>query len=127
LALDEVIAPAVDAFRPTWVLVSAGFDAHRADPLADLALTSADFANLARRVREFAPATGRLVFVLEGGYDLEALRSSVAASLAAVLGVAFRVEAATSGGPGAYAVQRARAAQDKQRAGDLDDLEGLWG
>ena len=127
LALDEVIAPAVDAFRPTWVLVSAGFDAHRADPLADLALTSADFANLARRVREFAPATGRLVFVLEGGYDLEALRFSVAASLAAVLGVAFRVEAATSGGPGAYAVQRARDAQDKQRAGDLDDLEGLWG
>ena len=37
------------------------------------------------------------------------------------------VEAATSGGPGAYAVQRARDAQDKQRAGDLDDLEGLWG
>jgi len=107
-AFDDDLAPAVDAFAPTWVLVSAGFDAHRADPLADLALTSGDFANLARRAREFAPGGGRLVLVLEGGYDLDALRLSVGASLAALLGVRFEAEAASSGGPGAEAARRAR-------------------
>ncbi len=127
-ALDEVVAPAVDSFRPTWVLVSAGFDAHRDDPLADLALSSGDFANLAKRVLEFAPTTGRLVLVLEGGYDLEALRLSVGACLAALLGVPFRAEAATSGGPGAYAVQRARAVHEcLDEADPDDDFEGLWG
>lgn len=125
-AFDEVFGPAADAFSPTWVLVSAGFDAHRADPLADLALTSGDFAGLARRAREFAPRAGRLVLVLEGGYDLAALRLSVGASLAATLGVSFRAEAASSGGPGIYAVQRAREVHARQRELDLDDFDDLW-
>jgi acetoin utilization deacetylase AcuC-like enzyme len=111
-AFDEIIAPAVEDFAPTWVLVSAGFDGHRADPLADLSLTSGDFALFARRAVEFAPAAGRLVLVLEGGYDLEALRLSVGASLAAALGVSFPAEAASSGGPGRDAVRRARAVQE---------------
>ena len=50
-ALDDVVAPAVERFAPTWVLVSAGFDAHRDDPLADLAWSAGDYALLARRVR----------------------------------------------------------------------------
>jgi acetoin utilization deacetylase AcuC-like enzyme len=125
-AFDEVFAATVDAFSPTWVLVSAGFDAHRDDPLADLGLTSGDFASLARRARAFAPRDGRLVLVLEGGYDLAALRLSVGASLAAVLGVAFRAEATSSGGPGIYAVQRAREAQERQREVERDDLDHLW-
>ncbi len=57
-ALDDVAAPAIDAFAPTWVLVSAGFDAHRGDPLADLALSGGDFAALARMVSAFAPRPG---------------------------------------------------------------------
>ena len=112
---DELVAPAVDRFSPTWVLVSAGFDAHRADPLADLMLTAGDFAALATRVREFAPAPGRVVAVLEGGYDLDALRLSVAATTAALVGEAVVSEAPSSGGPGREvisAVRQARAEVD---------------
>jgi len=123
-AFDEIVAPAVDSFSPSWVLVSAGFDAHRADPLANLSLTSGDFANLARRAREFAPGTGRLVFVLEGGYDLDALRLSVGATLAAVLGSPFAPEAASSGGPGSDAVRHALEVHTRQRALHLDDPGG---
>jgi acetoin utilization deacetylase AcuC-like enzyme len=110
-ALDDVVAPAAARFAPTWVLVSAGFDAHRDDPLADLALSSGDFARSAVFMRGLAPGSGRLAFFLEGGYDLDALQSSVAATLGAVLGAETAVEAPTNGGPGADAVARARATQ----------------
>ena len=49
-AIDDIVAPRVDEFDPTWVLISAGFDAHRDDPLADLALSAGDFADLTGRV-----------------------------------------------------------------------------
>jgi len=107
-AFDEVLVPAAERFRPDWVLVSAGFDAHRRDPLADLEWSAGDFADLAARVGEMAPAPGRTVFVLEGGYDLEALRLSVGAVLAQAAGVPFRPEPATSGGPGSDAVAAAQ-------------------
>ena len=105
-ALDEVAAPVIEAFAPTWVLVSAGFDAHRADPLAELALSSGDFATLARTAAGYAPEPGRVVLFLEGGYDLRALRGSVEASLGALLGAAGEPELPTSGGPGGEAVAR---------------------
>ena len=108
-ALEEIVAPVSERFAPTWVLVSAGFDAHRDDPLADLALSAGDFAHLASIVRGFAPRAGRLAFFLEGGYDLGALRSSVAATAGAIVGAAPPAEGRTSGGPGAEAVARARA------------------
>jgi acetoin utilization deacetylase AcuC-like enzyme len=82
-ALDEVAAPVIDEFAPTWVLISAGFDAHRADPLADLALRAATSPIWPGCVSAYAPRPGRLAVFLEGGYDLEALRSSVAATLGA--------------------------------------------
>jgi len=107
-ALDDVVAPVVERFRPTWVLVSAGFDAHRADPLADLALSAGDFADLAGRARSFAPGPGRLLLVLEGGYDLAALRCAAGAAVAATLDVRYRPEAPTAGGPGVAAVAAAR-------------------
>src|SRR5205823_4734040 len=100
-----VVAPAVEGFAPTWVLVSAGYDAHRADPLAELGLSAGDFADLSRRVAGYAPGPGRLVLFLEGGYDLEALTTSVGASLAALADVPYRPEPATSGGPGAKVVE----------------------
>jgi acetoin utilization deacetylase AcuC-like enzyme len=112
-ALDEVVAPAVESFGPTWVLVSAGYDAHRADPLTGLRLSAGDFADIARRVARFAPAPGRLVLFLEGGYDLEALTTSVGASLAALLDSPYRPEEATSGGPGAQVVEAARRQQQR--------------
>ena len=107
-ALEVVAAPVIDQFSPTWVLVSAGYDAHRDDPMADLALTSGDFAQLAQLASSFAPRPGRLAMFLEGGYDLSALRTSVAATLGQVLGAAFSAEAATHGGPGEEAVDRAQ-------------------
>jgi len=107
-ALDEVVTPAVEQFVPTWVLVSAGYDAHRADPLTDLRLSAGDFADIARRVARFAPRPGRLVLFLEGGYDLDALTTSVGATIAAVVDAPYRPEPATSGGPGAKVVDAAR-------------------
>jgi acetoin utilization deacetylase AcuC-like enzyme len=110
-AIDEVAGPAIEEFAPTWVLVSAGFDAHRADPLAELALSSGDFAQLALVVAAFAPRAGRLVLFLEGGYDLGALRSSVRATLSALLGGVEGTEPPTFGGPGSEQVRRAQDAR----------------
>ena len=115
-ALDEVAAPVIEEFGPTWVLISAGFDAHRADPLADLALSSGDFADLARTVAGYAPGRGRVVAYLEGGYDLGALRSSVAATLGALADAPEPAdrERPTAGGPGVELVDRA--AVERERA-----------
>jgi acetoin utilization deacetylase AcuC-like enzyme len=96
----------VEAFAPTWLLVSAGFDAHRADPLTGLALSSGDFADLTRRVMAYAPPGHRVLF-LEGGYDLEALAASAGACVAALVGRDHRPEPATSGGPGMEVVDAA--------------------
>jgi acetoin utilization deacetylase AcuC-like enzyme len=118
-ALEEVVAPAAAGFGPTWVLVSAGYDAHRADPLADLGLSSGDYARLAAIVRGFAPQTGRLAFFLEGGYDLDAIRLSVAATLGALTGTHAAAEAPTAGGPGVDAVARARRVHTEPSEGEV--------
>lgn len=75
------ILPALDAFEPELILVSAGFDAHHRDPLANLNLTEADFAWVTERICDVAArhAKGRVVSTLEGGYDLAALAASAAA------------------------------------------------
>ena len=80
----DVMLPALDDFRPQLVLVSAGFDAHMRDPLADLMLETEDFAWLTRELRAVARrhAAGRVVSMLEGGYDLEALRDCSVAHVA---------------------------------------------
>jgi acetoin utilization deacetylase AcuC-like enzyme len=82
-ALDESVLPIARAFRPDLVVVSAGFDAHAADPLASCRVSEAGFAAMAARVLELADesASGRLVAVLEGGYDPPALARSVSAVL----------------------------------------------
>jgi acetoin utilization deacetylase AcuC-like enzyme len=105
-ALDEVVTPLVERFAPTWVLISAGYDAHRADPLTGLGLSSGDFADLTGRIRAFAPS-GRTVAFLEGGYDLDALRDGVAATVTTLLDAPARSEAATAGGPGHRVVRAA--------------------
>ena len=107
-AVDEVIVPLAERVAPTWAIVSAGFDAHRADPLTHLGLTAGDFADLTVRLMALVPAGRRLAF-LEGGYDLEALAASAGACVAGLGGVSFRPEPASSGGPGAEVVQAARA------------------
>lgn len=77
---QEVVAPKVERFRPGWMLVSCGYDAHAADPLADMRLEAGDYGQLAGRLSALVPP-GRTVFFLEGGYDLDALRSSAGATL----------------------------------------------
>jgi acetoin utilization deacetylase AcuC-like enzyme len=78
---------AADRMRPELVLLSAGFDAHRRDPIGSLGLESEDFAELTRLVLQVADThcQGRLVSCLEGGYDLEALAESVQAHLEELL------------------------------------------
>ena len=82
-AVDMLWLPRLDAFRPQMIFVSAGFDAHREDELAQLALVEADYAWVTRRIREVADrhAGGRIVSCLEGGYALSALGRSVEAHL----------------------------------------------
>ncbi len=79
-AMDAVIRPVLDQFAPDWLLVSAGYDAHAADPLAGIMLTADDYWFMASRLRGVVPER-RTVFFLEGGYDLDALRESSAATL----------------------------------------------
>lgn len=99
-AIEEVVLPVLDAWAPTWLLVSAGFDAHRLDPLTDMGLTAGDYADCTRALVALVPA-GRRILFLEGGYDLGALTTSVGSVLSALVDDgAYRPEAATSGGPG---------------------------
>jgi acetoin utilization deacetylase AcuC-like enzyme len=82
--VERVVLAAAREFQPELVLVSAGFDAHRADPLASCSLETESFGTMAAHVRLFADELGVPVgAVLEGGYDLDALSSSVAVTLAA--------------------------------------------
>jgi len=87
-AWSEALLPAIDDFRPQLVLVSAGFDAHRLDPLAGLRLEADDYAWLTRELVAIADrhAKGRLVSALEGGYSLTALRECSVAHLRVLCG-----------------------------------------
>lgn len=98
-SIEEVVAPVVEEFEPTWMLVSLGFDAHRNDPLTHLGLTSGDYGDIAADLLSFAPP-GRRVLFLEGGYDLQAITDSTAATLAALEGERLHPEQPSSGGPG---------------------------
>ena len=86
-AFDTLVLPALQAFKPQLVMISAGFDAHRLDPLADLNLDAADYAWATHALVEIANryAAGRVVSSLEGGYSLSALRESTAAHVAALM------------------------------------------
>jgi acetoin utilization deacetylase AcuC-like enzyme len=80
-AYERVVLPALDAFAPDLLMISAGFDAHRADPLSTLELVEDDYAWITRELVALARrhCAGRIVSTLEGGYDLEALANSAAA------------------------------------------------
>jgi acetoin utilization deacetylase AcuC-like enzyme len=116
-AFDEIVAPAVDALEPTWVLISAGFDSHRDDPLGGLGFSAGDYALFAKRLREFAPKDSRTIAFLEGGYNLTALRDSVASTVAALVGGSHTVEEPTRGGPGIDVVGEAREANVMANSG----------
>ncbi|HET8931764.1 MAG TPA: histone deacetylase [Acidimicrobiales bacterium] len=111
-AVDTVIVPFAERFAPDWLCISLGFDAHRADPLAEVGLSAGDFGRIMAKLVGLVP-TGRTIALFEGGYDLGAIASSTAASVAALTdrtaGSATAVaatsdEAPTTGGPGRDAV-----------------------
>ena len=87
--IDQHWLPRLDAFAPQMLFISAGFDAHREDPLGQLGLVEADYAWITRRLMEVAErhAQGRIVSCLEGGYHLSALGRSAAAHLRALAGL----------------------------------------
>jgi len=87
--METRVLPALDAFKPEMIFISAGFDAHRADPLALLNFVEADYAWATKRLMEAADrhAGGRIVSSLEGGYDLRALAASTAAHVLTLMGL----------------------------------------
>jgi acetoin utilization deacetylase AcuC-like enzyme len=87
-AFDLAVLPRVDSFCPDLIIISAGFDAHWRDPLADINLREADFAWATSKLMDIADrrCSGRIVSVLEGGYDLQALTLSAAAHVGALMG-----------------------------------------
>ena len=91
-ALKKIVVerwlPALDAFRPELIFISAGFDAHRDDDMANLGWVESDYAWLTARIVEVADrhAKGRIVSVLEGGYELRALARSVGVHVGVLLG-----------------------------------------
>jgi acetoin utilization deacetylase AcuC-like enzyme len=86
-AFETRILPRLAEFRPELVIISAGFDAHMRDPLANINLAEADFIWATQKIMELADscAGGRVVSLLEGGYDLQALGNSVAAHVATLM------------------------------------------
>jgi acetoin utilization deacetylase AcuC-like enzyme len=104
--LEYIVLPAAQAFEPELVLISAGFDAHRDDPLAECRLETSSFAEMARHVRDLATSLGApLGVVLEGGYKPEILAQCVAATLVALDGDL----PANSAAPEAFLTSRAAA------------------
>jgi acetoin utilization deacetylase AcuC-like enzyme len=87
-AFDNLILPQLTKFAPELIVISAGFDAHRRDPLANINLDAEDFGWVTRKLMDLAgkSAGGRVVSVLEGGYDLQGLKESVAAHVTALMG-----------------------------------------
>jgi len=86
-AFESVILPRLREFKPDILVISAGFDAHNRDPLANLNLVEADYAWVTKKLMEIADASaqGRIVSLLEGGYDLQSLARSVAAHVTALM------------------------------------------
>jgi acetoin utilization deacetylase AcuC-like enzyme len=87
-AFEHMILPQLKKFSPELIIISAGFDAHYRDPLASLNLKADDFGWVTRKLMDVAEASagGRIVSVLEGGYDLQGLKESVAEHVAALMG-----------------------------------------
>jgi len=91
-AFESVILPQLTKFSPELILISAGFDAHYRDPLASINLKAEDFGWVTQKLMDVADASagGRIVSVLEGGYDLQGLTESVAAHVTALMGAASK-------------------------------------
>ncbi|HXG50851.1 MAG TPA: histone deacetylase [candidate division Zixibacteria bacterium] len=116
-AFREVVVPAANRFQPDWVLVSAGFDPHRRDPLGGMAVTEDGFAAMTQMLVGVASefAGGRMACLLEGGYDLSALRNSTAAVLECMQRGAAGVEDSSGGTPGRISTVLRRIRQVREK------------
>ena len=94
VVMEELILPLLDRYAPQMVLVSFGYDPHWRDPLGNLCLTGQGFYNLIHSLVKWTDqnAGGKIALCLEGGYDLEAGRSSILAATAALLGESWTDE-----------------------------------
>lgn len=112
-AFERIVVPIVEQFDPGLVLVSAGYDAHRSDPLGGMQVTDAGFGHLTRHLMSRLPryGAGRLGFVLEGGYDLTALTNSVDATVSALASPESPRYCGHAERPWRQEIERARTAQ----------------
>ena len=104
-SIEDIVAPFSEVFGTTWLVISAGFDAHRRDPLTDLGLTSGDFSDITADLLQLVPP-GRCLVFLEGGYDLQAVADSGAATVGSLLGERVHPEPPSAGGPGSVVVNQ---------------------
>ncbi len=112
----DIVLPIAEKFAPDWILVSAGFDPHRRDPLGGMNVTESGFGVMAAMLVALAEkyAGGKIAFLLEGGYDLSALKNSVAAVLEKMAGSAESIAHSAKGGEAVEPViRRVLAIQDK--------------
>jgi acetoin utilization deacetylase AcuC-like enzyme len=98
-AINDLVVPLALERPPDWLLISAGFDAHRDDPLTEMGLSAGDYGDITLDLLELVPA-GRRILFLEGGYDLNALQACTTTTLAALVGERAHPERPTGGGPG---------------------------
>lgn len=117
-AVDEVFEPILTDFAPDWVFVSAGYDAHRSDPLADLRFESNDFGWVARRL--VSGHRGRAIVFLEGGYHLQAIEESAAATVRGIAGMDFERPSGSSPSASWQILQAAR----EEAANHWDGVQG---
>jgi acetoin utilization deacetylase AcuC-like enzyme len=117
-AFDEIIVPAAEKFAPTWLIVSAGFDAHRRDPLTQMGLSAGDYPLMMQRILPLVPA-GRVIAMLEGGYDLDALRDCTASTLRSFVDPHARSTETPSQGGSDAARRRITEIRDHFRINDI--------
>jgi acetoin utilization deacetylase AcuC-like enzyme len=114
---NEIVLPSAERFEPDWILVSAGFDPHRRDPLGGMAVTEQGFGVMAGMLSQLADrhSGGKMAFLLEGGYDLAALRNSVGSVLETIQKSTQKqhVPIASDGGRIQPLIRRIRQAHEK--------------
>jgi acetoin utilization deacetylase AcuC-like enzyme len=119
-AFARIVAPIAEQYAPPLVLLSAGFDAHRDDPLAEMALTADAYARMLDALQAALPSGAKLGMVLEGGYDLAALEASLVAALAALTSSGPRAAEASGVPSPVHAAEIAAAAQSAGQHWRLD-------
>lgn len=117
-ALDEIIIPLLDRYKPEMILVSYGFDAHFRDPLGYLLLTTAGYHQIISSLSSWADenCNGRIALFLEGGYDLQAARSCSLSVVMALLGMA-----------GQELFERSPTPEGQNWKSNLDQVKNVWG